>query len=86
MAGGRLLMYTHLAQAHTVIKGAQIPLQPSYKHDGVLSHRPASYSLEGGALCFVSVIKAIGFRLSSLCLSLSNTHGHSDPEILLRAA
>lgn len=60
-------------------------LQPSYKHDQVLSHRPSGYSL-GGALCFVSVIKAIGFRVSSLCLSLSNTHGHLDPEILLLAA
>lgn len=37
-------------------------------------------------MCFVSIIKAIGFRVSSLGLSLSNTQGHSDPEILPQAA
>lgn len=59
--------------------------QPSEKHDGVLSHRSVSGCL-GGALCFVSLIKAIGLRIFSLCRSLSDTHGHSDPETLPRAA
>lgn len=58
------------------------------KHERVLSHRPPGLGPGEGqrALCFVSVIKAIGFRIPSLRPSLSNTHGHLDPEILLRAA
>lgn len=79
--------YSFMRDLPHVCEGENPVSQVSFRSCSLeLRHRPPGFSLGGGTLCFVSVIKAIGFRVSSLCRSLSNTHGHLDPEILLQAA
>lgn len=84
--------YSFMRDLPHVCEGENPVSQISFRSCSLdLRLRPPGFSLGGvggwgGTLCFVSVIKAIGFRVSSLCRSLSNTHGHLDPEILLQAA